>query len=122
MDAARILEAFDAHGAGLGHAAMIDQSSAPGRFDCRAGRGNAPAGLTSDDHEAHGRRRQVQILGMRNFGEMERIRWRASENRDAMIYDGVEPRGARNPAEGQDERSVLRGRFLSAPESDKRTE
>src|SRR5205085_6480189 len=64
----------------------------------------------------------IQILGMRNFGEMERVRWRAADNRDAMIHDGAEPRRARHPAEGQDERSVLRGRFLSGPEADERSE
>src|SRR6476646_2988518 len=50
---------------------------------------------------------------------MQRVRRRATDNRDLVIDHRAQPSGAREPAECQHERSISNGGFMPGPKPDK---
>src|SRR5712692_9199242 len=76
----RLLDAFVAVGADLGHARMIVRPRAPPRLDARSYRRDAGARLACVDGEPHASLRQVLAALARHLDQVERVGRRAHEH------------------------------------------
>src|SRR4051812_22213459 len=77
----------EAPGADFAGAAMVEDAGIPSGFDAAARSGDAAAGFAGDDDFLDGRVAQVDFVFGSDFGEPERVSWRAANRGDFGVMD-----------------------------------
>ena len=108
--------------ADFGRAAVIEDASAPGRFDALARGRHAAAGLAGDDDFVDRSCGQVDLMLGRHFGQPQCVGRRAEQRGDAGAADQFDASEAAEAAAGDDERAAGGEGIECAPKSDERPE